>query len=87
MIRRVNQRLDRWVRGGPFWRTGLLPSLIAISIGSFNAPRDHYPLWVGALSGLCGAATVWALVGLLVLVQRHYRAKGLATTVSLGKLH
>jgi hypothetical protein len=84
-IRRANQRFERWVRGGPFWRRGLLPTLIAISVGIIDAARDHSSLWVGASAGLCGAAVVWALVGVHLLVQRHYRAKRLATTVSLEK--
>jgi hypothetical protein len=84
-IRRANQRFDRWARGGPFWRRGRAPTLVAISIGIINAARFHYSLWAGALMGVCVAATLWALVVVHLLVQRHYRAKRLATTVSLEK--
>jgi hypothetical protein len=88
-IRRANQRFDRWVRGGPFWRRGLTPTLAAISIGIINAARFHESLWVGALIGVSAAATAGALVVALVvvhlLVRRHYRAKRLVTTVSLEK--
>ena len=84
-IGQANQRFDRWLRGGPFWRSGLLPTLIAISIGIINAAIAHASLWLGALAGVCGAAILWVLVGVHLLVQRHYRYKGLATTGSVEK--